>query len=431
MVCKRLQVIKEREYKKRRDILASRMSKNSVAVLFSATNKVRSNDTDYPFRQNSNFYYLSGFKEDNSTILLVKKKKKYKTILFVNKKDKVDELWNGKRLGVEAAKKRFLVDEVHVSDQFEEKFKEYIKDKNSLYYDFKEESKQIKVLKKYSKTIDKYKNIAKIIVDMRLVKSAAEIKLIKKAIKITTEAHKRAMEFKKQGKYEYELQAEIEHSFKSKGAYSDAYTSIVAGGNNANTLHYVDNNNIFKNDDLILIDAGCEYDYYASDVTRTIPVSKKFTKAQKKVYNSVLDTQLKVIKKIRPGVKRTKLQKIAVKNITRSLVKLGVLKGSVKKLIKKEKYKPYYPHGIGHWMGLDVHDPCQYKYKNKEIKLDKGMVLTIEPGIYLDAYDKKVPKKYRGIGIRIEDDILVTRCSYKNLSSKIPKSVKDIEKLSK
>ncbi len=304
--------------------------------------------------------------------------------------------------------------------------------KNSLYYDFKHDTAQIQTLKKYSKAIYKYKNLAKIIERMRLVKSSAEIKLIKKAIKITTEAHKRAMKFKKQGKYEYELQAEIEHSFKSKGAYSDAYTSIVASGNNANTLHYIENNKKLKKDELILIDAGCEYDYYASDVTRTIPVSKKFTKVQKKVYNMVLDTQEKVLKAIRPGVKRTKLQNIAAKNITRSLVKLGILKGSIKKLMKNEEYKKYYPHGIGHWMGIDVHDQCPYKDKNnKEIKLDEGMVITIEPGIYLDAYDKKVPKKYRGIGIRIEDDILVTRCSYKNLSSKIPKSIKDIEKLSK
>lgn len=425
-------MIKEKEYKKRRDQLARRMSKNSISFVFSNSYKVRSNDTEYPYRQNSNFYYLTGFKEDNSILLLVKKKKKYISILFVNKKDKFEELWNGKRLGVKAAKKRFLVDEVYDIEKFEEKLKDIVADKKSIYYDFKEQSSQIKLLKKYSKNIYKYKNIAKIVEYLRLVKSPSEIKLIKKAIKITKKAHKRAIKFKKEGKYEYQLQAELEHSFKSGGAYSDAYTSVVAGGNNANTLHYINNTKKFKKNDLILIDAGCEYDYYASDITRTIPVSKKFTKAQEGVYNLVLDTQLKVIKAIRPGIKRSKLQKISVKEITKALVKLGVLKGSVKKLIKKERYKPYYPHGIGHWMGIDVHDQCPYKNKkNKEIRLEKGMVLTIEPGIYLDKNDKNVPKKYRGIGVRIEDDILVTRCSYKNLSSKIPKNIKDIEKLSR
>lgn len=423
-------MIKEEEYKQRRDTLASKMSKNSVCVLFSATYKNRSNDTEYPYRQDSNFYYMSGFKEDNSILVLIKKKKKYKSVLFVNKKDKVQELWNGKRLGVKEAKKRFLVDEVFTEDKFEEKYKAYVADKTNLYYDFKLDPSKVKFLKKYSKNISADKNIAKQIELMRLIKSDSEIKLIKKAISITKDAHLKAIKFKKQNKNEYELLAEIEHSFKSQGAYSDAYTSIVAGGNNANTLHYIENNKPFKNDDLILIDAGCEYEYYASDITRTIPVSGKFSQAQKEVYNLVLDTQLKVLEAIKPGVKRTKLQKIAAKSLTEALIKLGVLKGDVKKLIKKEKYKTYYPHGIGHWMGIDVHDQCPYKDENsKEILLDKGMVLTIEPGIYFEKDDKKVPLKYRGIGIRIEDDILITDDGYENLSSDIVKTVEDIESI--
>lgn len=287
-------------------------------------------------------------------------------------------------------------------------------------------------MKKISKNISEHKNIALHIEAMRLLKSEAEIKLIKKAVEITKDAHIKAMGFKKQNKFEYQLQAEIEHTFKSCGAYSDAYTTIVAGGNNANTLHYISNNHILSNDDLILIDAGCEYEYYAGDITRTIPVSGKFSKEQKEVYNMVLDAQFKVLDSIKPGVKRTKLQKIAVESITESLVKLGVLKGDVKKLIKKEKYKPYYPHGIGHWMGIDVHDQCPYKDKNeKEIKLSAGMVLTIEPGIYLDNEDKNVPVKYRGIGIRIEDDILITENGYENLSSEIPKTIQEIENISR
>ena len=425
-------MIKELEYKKRRDTLASKMSKNSVAVLFSNTYKTRSNDTEYPYRQDSNFYYMSGFKEDNSVLLLVKKKKKYKSILFVNKKDKTNELWNGKRLGVKKAKKVFVVDRVCVSDDFESEFKKIISGKDSLYFDFKLDNSKVKTLKRHSKKISVHKNISNITESMRLIKSDAEIELIKKAIKITKKAHHKAIKFDKYNKKEYQLQAEIEHTFKSNGAYSDAYTSIVASGNNANTLHYINNNQNLKKGDLILIDAGCEYEYYASDITRTIPVGKKFSKEQKEVYNLVLDTQLEVLDAIKPNVKRTKLQKIAVKSITKALIKLGILNGNLKKLIKKEKYKPYYPHGIGHWMGLDVHDECPYKdKKDKEIALKEGMVLTIEPGMYLDADNKKIPKQYRGIGVRIEDDILITRHAYENLSHDIAKSIKEIENISK
>jgi Xaa-Pro aminopeptidase len=423
-------MIKESEYKRRRDTLAEKLSNSSVAVLFSSDYKTRSNDTEYPYRQNSNFYYLSGFKEDNSVLVLLKNKKAYESILFVKKKDKLEELWNGKRVGVKQAKKSFMHDKVYSIERFEEKLKEIISDRKSLYYDFKSDSHLFETLKKYSKNISEHKDISKDIEMMRIIKSDAEIELIKKAVAITKSAHLRAMKFDKKGKYEYQLQAEIEHSFKSNGAYSDAYTSIVAGGNNANTLHYISNNEKLKDGELILIDAGCEYEYYASDITRSIPVNKKFSDAQKKVYNFVLDAQKEVLDAIRPGVKRSELQKIAVESLTKALLELGVLKGDLKKLIKKEKYKPYYPHGIGHWMGIDVHDQCPYKdKKSKEISLREGMVLTIEPGLYLDAFDENVPEIYRGIGIRIEDDILITKDAYENLSKDIPKSIEDIENI--
>jgi len=262
---------------------------------------------------------------------------------------------------------------------------------------------------------------------MRLFKSKEEIRLIKKAIKITKKAHHKVMRIKRVNKREYQIQAVLEYIFKKNGAYSDAYTSIVAGGNNANTLHYIKNNKKLKKDDLILIDAGCEYKYYASDITRTIPVNGKFNKHQKKVYKIVLNIQKKIIKKIRPGIKRSKLQKIAIKELTKGLIELKILNGNVKELIKKESYKKYYPHGVGHWLGLDVHDASPYFNKaNKEIRLKEGMVLTIEPGLYIDSKNR-INKKYAGIGIRIEDNILVTKNGYKNLSKKIKKSVKSIE----
>ncbi len=424
-------MIKEDEYKERRDSLAKKLVKNSIAVLFSTNYKNRSNDTEYPFRQDSNFYYLTGFKEDKSSLVVIKSRRKTKTILFVAKKDKTLELWNGKRLGAKKAKKRFLIDEVYEYSELEKKLKELIQTSKTMYFDFKLDYSKVKVLKRYAKALSTHKNIAPIIGEMRLIKSHAEIKLIKKAIKVTKDAHHEVMCLNKDGMNEYNLQAKIEYIFKNSGAYSDAYTSIVASGDSANTLHYISNDKKLKSANLILIDAGCEYKYYASDITRTIPVSGKFSSAQKELYKMVLNTQLKIIDMIKPGIKRTALQEKAEVLLTKGMLKLGILKGNYKKLIKKQKHKKYYPHGIGHWMGLDVHDDAPYKDKNdKEIRLQKGMVLTIEPGIYISKGDKKVPKRFRGIGIRIEDDILVTKDRYENLSHEIIKSVEEIENIS-
>ncbi len=421
-------MISESEYKSRRDRLATSLNSYSIAIIHSALHKTRSNDTEYPYRQDSNFYYLTGYKEDNSCLMILKKKKKYKTILFVEKKDERRELWNGKRLGKKAAKKVFSVDNIYEIDCFEKKFTKKSSLKQHLYYDFKLNYLRFKALKRISKGINTHINIAKNIEKMRLIKSPSEIKIIKKAIKISKTAHHQAMKVKKTDKYEYELQAVFENIFKLHGAYSDAYTSIIAGGNSANTLHYIENNQKLKNDDLILIDAGCEYDYYASDITRTIPVNAKFTQPQKELYNMVLDVQVKIIDMIKPGVKRSFLQSESEKLLCDGMVKLGILKGKVKKLLKQKKHKKYYPHGIGHWMGIDVHDEAPYTDKfGKEIVLSAGMVLTIEPGIYCNKDDLSISEKYRGIGVRIEDDILVSKKGYKNLSSNIVKNVEDIE----
>jgi len=421
-------VIKESEYKKRRDTLAKKMPKNSIAVIFSAEPATRSHDTHHPYRQDSNFYYLSGFKEDNAAILFIKTKDKLRTMLFVQKKDKTLELWNGERLGVKEAKKSFLVDEVYESDDFKKRFKEFIKGKKTIYCELGSKKIELKKVLKLTKDFETRHDIIPLIQRMRLFKSAAEIELIKESIAITAKAHHRAMSVNKKGRFEYELQAEIEHEFKINAAYSDAYTSIVACGNSANTLHYIKNDKLLADGELILIDAGCEHNYYASDITRTIPVNGKFTQAQKELYNLVLDTQLRVISMIKPFIKRSHLQESAEIMLTKGMVELGILKGSYKKLIKLQKHKKYYPHGIGHWMGIDVHDPAPYRDdKHREIPLQKGMVLTIEPGIYIDKDDKSVPKKYRGIGIRIEDDILITKDGYENLSSAIAKTVDEIE----
>jgi Xaa-Pro aminopeptidase len=421
-------MIEEKEYKKRRERFAEKLQKDSIAVFFAASQKVRSNDTEFPYRQDSNFYYLTGFKEDNAALVFVKKGSVSKVYLFVQKKDPKLELWTGKRLGVTKAKRRFFVNDIFTIDKLNIKMKDFLEQKKNLYYDFKVQNEKIDQLKQLSKNILDYRNSAPIVEKMRLIKSSAEVRLIKKALEITKEAHHKAMWASKQLSFEYELQAEIEYIFKKNGAYSDAYTSIVASGDNANTLHYIDNSMSLKYGDLILIDAGCEYNYYSSDITRTIPVSGKFTKPQKELYQLVLDVEKKIISQIKPNILRSKLQQEAEKLLCEGMIKLGILKGNLKQLLKKKAHKKYFPHGIGHYMGLDVHDQNPYKNKeDKEIPLKAGMVLTIEPGIYLPKDDKKIPKKYRGIGIRIEDDILVTKNGYKNLSYDIKKEIKDIE----
>ncbi len=424
-------MIQESEYKNRREAFAKSLKKGSVSVLFSAEYQTRSHDTHYPYRQNSNFYYLCGFTEDRAALVFVKEKKDTKIYLFVYKKEKQEELWNGKRLGKERAKELFDLDDVFDESELTAKLKSFLDTKiKRLYYDFKLDYSKVKLLKRYAKEVECFQNAATIIERMRLIKSDAEIALIKKALHITKTAHHRAMKKVKELEYEYELQAEFEYMFKKQGAQSDAYTSIIASGNNANTLHYIQNSDKIAPDRLILIDAGCEYNYYASDITRTISSSAKFTKAQREIYTLVLDVEKAIIAMVAPNVLRSALQKKAEQLLCQGLVDLGILKGEVQKLLKKEAHKKYFPHGIGHWMGIDVHDQCPYKdTKGKEIPLQKGMVLTIEPGIYIDEHDKTVAKKYRGIGIRIEDDILVTENGYENLSKAIVKEIKDIESL--
>lgn len=421
-------MILEEEYKKRRSLLSKEMKNNSIAILLSAEQKVRSNDTEYPYRQNSNFYYLTGFKEDSSALVLFKTKTETISYLFVHKKDKSKELWTGKRLGVKGAKKLFDIDKIEIIDDLEKLFLDLAKLSKRVYFDFNEKSKSLEKYLTLCNAMQEHKNINNIVGQQRLIKSDSEVALIKKAISITQEAHHNAMKACRELSYEYELQAVIEYVFKKNAAYSDAYTSIVACGNSANTLHYISNNKKLIRGNLILIDAGCEYEYYSSDITRTIPVSGKFSEAQKDIYKLVLSVEQKIIKMIKPGVLRSDLQKKSEKLLCKGMIELGILKGKKKKLLKDNSHKKYYPHGIGHWMGIDVHDECPYKTKKgMEIPLISGMVMTIEPGIYIDKSDTSVPKKYRGIGIRIEDDLLVTDEGYENLSSNIKKSLEDIE----
>ncbi|MDP3301220.1 MAG: aminopeptidase P N-terminal domain-containing protein [Sulfuricurvum sp.] len=409
-----------------------------VVILSSAPQKIRSNDTEYPYRQNSDFYYMCGFKEDNALLVLIKTKEATKSILFVEPYNEEHALWNGARLGIEKAKETFRVDEVHDINHYTSLIKDVLREHIALYIDLFDDSSWIVQAKNSAKELHETRGVKRhiraiydvthLIRTQRLIKSQEEIQLIKKAIDLTAKAHHEAIRASNAGMYEYELQAKMSYIFLSNGAACEAYGAIVAGGNNANTLHYIDNRDVLSDGDLVLIDAACEWELYASDITRTFPVNGKFSEAQRSVYEKVLDVQLKVIAAMKPGVKRDWLQNYSEELLCQALIELGILSGECKTLLEEKAHKKYAPHGIGHWMGLDVHDPCPYvDDKGESLRFTPGMVMTIEPGIYIRADDVTVDEKYRGIGIRIEDDILITEDGYENLSAMIVKTVEEIE----
>ncbi|MGZ5208011.1 MAG: aminopeptidase P N-terminal domain-containing protein [Sulfuricurvum sp.] len=429
----------EAHYKTRRQKLLNSIEEGAI-LLSSSPVKTRSNDTQYPYRQNSDFYYLCGFEEANSVLILVKTRESTQTLLYVEPHSEEFALWNGACLGIEGAMKCFDVDEVHSMLEYPNHIKEILREHIALYFDFYDDSNPLKLAQQSAKelresrgvkrTIRSFHDVTHWTRSMRLIKSSDEIEAIRHAVSLTALAHHEAMKRCKSGLREFELQASMSYIFLSNGATSEAYTAIVAGGNNANTLHYVDNRDVLKEGDLVLIDAACEWELYASDITRTFPVNGKFSEAQREVYEKVLDVQLRVIQAMKPGVKRDWLQTYSEELLCQALIDLGILSGDRKALMEAKSHKKYAPHGIGHWMGLDVHDPCPYvDDAGESLAFQAGMVMTIEPGIYIRADDASAPEKYRGIGIRIEDDILITDEGCENLSSMIVKTVDEIEEM--
>jgi len=434
-------LMKNTPFKNRRQHVLQEME-SGVALVPSGTMQMRSNDTEFPFRQESNFYYLSGFNEPDCLLLLLKNDKASKTVLFLRERDPQMEMWVGKRLGVKDACTILDVDEAYDITRLEETLPKLLEGYNNLYLDTFTDNAYVQSAKKVSNQLlhargvdispRNFIHLNTLLEKQRLVKESYEIEQINKAMKITTQAHHAAMAMAKPGMKEYEIQAIIEYIFKKEGSQHDAYGSIVAGGNNANTLHYVENSMVLKEGDLMLIDAGCEWNYYASDITRTTPVNGKFSKSQQALYEGILDVQLKIINSIKPGISKQTLQEKSEILLTQVMIDLGVVKGSLDELIEKKVHKKYYPHGIGHWMGLDVHDTCPYKDENgAEVLLAEGMVLTVEPAIYLPEDDLDIPEAFRGIGIRTEDDIVVTSKGFENLSCDIAKTVEEIEKMCK
>ena len=426
------------EMKQRRKELMAQMEPNSIALLSAAPARIRSNDSDYPYRQSSDFYYLSGFTEEEAVLALIPGRKQGETVLFCQEKDKLKELWTGRLMGPKLARKQLLVDDAFPISDIDDILPGMIEGRDRVYYSMGKDSHWDDRVMGWVKTIRKqvrqgahppeeFQVLDHLLHELRLIKRGSEIKLMEQAARISAAGHLRAMQVCKPGMYEYQLEAELLHEFYRCGSRFPAYTSIVAAGDNACILHYNVNNAKIKDGDLVLIDAGCEYGHYASDITRTFPANGKFTAEQKAIYEIVLEANEAAIAAVKPGAVWDEPHNISLKIITSGLVKLGLLKGKVNDLIKQEAYRDFYMHRVGHWLGIDVHDVGDYKIDDKWRLLEPGMVTTIEPGIYIAPDNKKVDKKWRGIGVRIEDDVLVTRKGHKVLSKDAPKTVDAVE----
>jgi len=426
------------EYKKRRNKLSRLIGKDGIAILPTAPYKNRSRDTYYPYRPDSDFFYFTGFSEPDALMILAPGRPEGEFILLVRPKDPLKEIWDGHMEGLIGAKRNFGANQSYKIEDLIKVLAEVFPNRQKIFYTL---GNQNDYDKKVIDTFNQVKanqrrggvvptevvSLEPLIHDMRLVKSREEISRMKESARISVEAHYKVMDECKAGVYEYQIQASINHQFGQYGAVP-AYDSIVASGHNACTLHYIDNKDILKSGDLLLTDAGCEHQMYAADITRTVPVSGAFNEEQKAIYSIVLDTQKKAIESVRPGQTFENIQNDAITNITKGLRKLGLLSGSLQSLIKNEAYKDFYMHGIGHWLGMDVHDVGAYMSDaGKSKQFVPGMVLTIEPGIYISKKNKKVQKSWRGIGVRIEDDVLVTKKGCEVLTGKLSKEIHEIE----
>jgi Xaa-Pro aminopeptidase len=440
------------EFTLRRAKFLSLMPENTVAIFSAATEITRSNDTEYAFCQNKNFYYLTGYNEPDAILVLVKssvvenkKNNSEQSILFNREKNALQEIWHGKRVGQTLALEHYGVDECFTLAEIEQRIPDYIANKTQLLFcqgkDNAFDSQiytwlaSVKAQTRSGITApNQLIDCSAMVEEMRLIKSDAELEIMRKVNVISGAAHTRAMKETAVGKFEYQLEAEILHEFANNGARHAAYGTIVAGGNNGNILHYTNNDDTLKSNELVLIDAGGELSGYAADITRTFPVNGKFSQAQQSIYQLVLDAQNLAIEVIKPQVTFAELNTLVNNFLTTGLHCLGVLSGDLETLLAEKACKKYFIHGLGHWLGLDVHDVGDYQVNEKREQcraFESGMVMTIEPGIYIPLNDESVDKKWRGIAVRIEDNIAVTDQGHENLTVNAPKSVTDIERIMK
>jgi len=428
------------EFTRRRKNLMQQIGDDGIAIIATAPVRQRNRDIDHPFRPDSDFVYLTGFEEPEAVAVLIPGREQGQFIIFCRERNPKMETWDGYRAGLEGAQKIYGADDAFPFNDIDEILPGLMEGREKVYYamgcnpNFDQQVfGWLSQLKKQQRAgvhaPGEIIALDHLLHEMRLYKSAVEIKSMRRAAEISAEAHKRAMQFTRPGVKEYQVEAEIIHTFMQNDARSAAYPSIVGGGSNSCILHYIENNETLKNGELLLIDAGAEYEYYAADITRTFPVNGRFSRAQRKLYQVVLDAQYAAIEQAKPGNHWNQPHEAAVKVITEGLVELGLLKGRLSTLIKNGAYKRFYMHRTGHWLGMDVHDVGEYKEGDVWRTLEPGMVLTIEPGLYIPAGSKKVDKKWWNIGIRIEDDVLITKDGNEVLSAGIVKEAAEIEAL--
>jgi Xaa-Pro aminopeptidase len=416
-----------------------RMQRNSVAIIPAAREATRSNDTHYRFRQDSDFFYLTGFEEPEA-IAVVKPGDAHEYVLFVRPRDPEREIWDGRRAGVEGAKSEFGAQAAFPVAEFDGKLREILDGAETLYYRLGvQRDLDDKIIGEIAnmrglnrKPIHPPATIvdpATIVHELRVIKSPDELELMQKAADIAAEAHVETMKAARAGMREYELEALIEQIFRRHGAAGPAYTSIVGAGPNSTVLHYINNDGELRDGELLLVDAGAEYKGYASDITRTFPISGHYLPAQRDIYDLVLKAQMSCVEMVRPGVTHDQLKQHSIEVLTEGMVELGLLQGKPEQLIKDKKYEKFYMHGLGHMLGIDVHDVGAYYHGKESRALEPGVVMTVEPGLYIAPDTKDVPEKYLGIGVRIEDDVLCTNDAPRVLTNKVPKDPQEIEAL--
>lgn len=417
-----------------------------TAVFASAPPAVMHHDVEYPFRQDSNFYYLTGFNEPEAVAVLAPHHDEHRFVLFVRPKDLEKEIWSGYRVGLDQAKERYGADAVYPMAELDEHLPQYLAGADRLYYHFgHDQGFNATILRHWQRLIATYpkrgtgpvaiEDAGLLMQTLRRVKDSDELDRLRRAMAIAAKAHNHAREVTAPGRYEYEIQAEMEHIFRLEGAMGTAYPSIVASGENACILHYIENNRQMQAGDLLLIDAGCAYDYYNADITRTFPVGGQFTAEQRILYELVLEAQIQAIAAVKPGAPFNAFHDAATRTLTEGMVDLGLLVGEVDTLIEEKKHKAFFMHGTGHFLGLDVHDAGILRNADKTWKpFEVGNVVTVEPGIYISPYyepaegQPQIDDRWRGLGIRIEDDVLVTATGHEVLTAAVPKALGDLER---
>jgi len=432
-------MIKQKEFAKRRLQLMQIAGDESVIIVRAAAQKYRNNDVQYPYRQDSDFLYLSGFSEPHAMMVLLPQAKDGHSILFCRERDRHREMWDGLMAGTEGAVEQFGFDEAFPISEMSQRLPRLLQGRERVFYDLGKDPEFDQLLIGWmndfrAKTRKKFLAPDEIIAldhslhEMRLFKSRTEITAMRKSARIAATAHQRAMQVCKPGMNEAEIHAELLHTF-TRNQCEASYIPIVGGGANACVLHYISNRDLLNDGDLLLIDAGAEYDGYASDITRTFPINGKFSGPQRDLYQVVLAAQLKAIDEVRAGNPWEQVHETAVEVATEGMIDLGILKGSLDEALEEEHFKDYYVHNTGHWLGLDVHDVGEYEIDGHSRVLEPGMVLTVEPGIYISPTASAVDETWRGLGIRVEDNVAVTRDEADILSSDICKTIDDIEEL--